>query len=232
MNASTRQGLRAGGTTLLLLGLSSGSCDKTAPPAPVWPAGTVLALNGVPIAGAEVDEIASTFALLEPQDSLLQLRRLALTRLMFPRIAAAGIDPARRAEMRTKAEEWRAQAVSGSMPKGPLAGPIEREGSGAFVELELVLWKAALDTEVGHWTPVLENVGGFQFLEVKKREEGPLPSLTRFTIGIFDFPYVDTSTRGQAVETALDHANLIIVDESWREAVPESWLYRLHARKP
>lgn len=236
MNASSRSRPRAGRLALLpgilVFGLPWSACEKSPPPPPSWPPGTVLVMNDEPIQPEEVDEIAGWFALLEPQDTPLQLRRLALTNFIFPRIAARGVDPMRRREMRDLAEACRRDAVAGTMPPGPLPGPMECEGTGAFVELGLLIWKAALDAEPGQWTPVLEDVGSYHFFRVKKREEGPLPSLMRFTIGTFDFPYLDPATGHAAVEVALDRSNLIILDENWREAVPAAWQYRLHARNP
>lgn len=220
------------GVLCLSLGLPGSGCEQASAPPRSWPAGTVLALNDVPIRAEEVDLIAGWFALLEPQDSVVQLRRLALTNFLFPRIAAQGIDPDRYRETRAQADAWRAAVVGGTLPSGPIAGPMETEGSGVFLDLGLPVWKAALDAPLGEWTEVVEGVGSLHLLRVKKREEGPLPSLTRFTIGTFDFLYLDPSTGREAVETALDRSKLTVVDESWREAVPASWQHRLHAQHP
>ena len=192
----------------------------------------MLVLNDVPIRAEEVDEACAPFALLEPQDTPLQLRKLALTGTVFPRVAAASIDPARREEARALAESYRRALESGAMPAGPLAGPMEVERTGTFREIGIVLWHAALDLEPGRWSAVLETPGSFHVLRVKDRKDSSLASLTRLTIGAFDFPFVQAETAKADLEAALDRAHLTILDPEWRDAVPAAWRYRLHVNDP
>jgi len=196
------------------------------------PAGTVLLVNDVPIRAEEVDRVGSDYALLEPQDSLLQLRRLALATTILPTIAAQGIDPEARTRARELAESYRAALVAGEMPSGPLAGPMELERSGRFSELGFLLWRNALPLQPGTWSEIFESPGSFHLLRVKSREEGSLPSLTRFTIGLFHFPYLKAETAQADTEAAIDRSRLSILDESWRDAVPASFRYRMHAENP
>lgn len=214
--------------------LGSLACQEAEEPAPIrsHPAGTVLVVNDVPILAEEVDSIGSDYALLEPQDSPLQLRRLALATTILPTIAAQGIDPEARTRARELAESYRAALVAGEMPSGPLAGPMELERSGQFSDLGFLLWRNALPLQPEAWSEIFESPGSFHLLRVKSREEGSLPSLTRFTIGLFHFPYLKAETAQADTEAALDRSRLSILDEAWRDAVPASFRYRMHAENP
>ena len=214
-------------------GLALGACTKAAPAtvAPSWPAGTVLVLDGEPISAAEVDRVGSAFATVEPTDSLAQLRRLALTNVIFPRIAAATANAERRASARALAEEYRAALTAGTTAPAPLAGPGEVDHEGRMTEIGLEVWCFALDAEIGKWSPVLETVGAFQIARVKKRVDGPSPGWTQFKVGVYDFPYVD-GDRHKAVDEAIDRSRLVFVDESWREVVPTAWIYRMRGGTP
>lgn len=196
------------------------------------PAGTVLVVNGVPILAEEVDRIGSDYALLEPQDSLLQLRRLALANAILPTIAARAIDPDGRTRARELAESYRAALLAGELPSGPLSGPMELERSGQFTDLGFLLWRTAMPLQPGTWSEILESPGSFHLLRVKSREEGSLPSLTRFTIGLFHFPYLKPETAHTDAEAAIDRSQLIILDETWRDAVPYALRHRMHAENP
>jgi hypothetical protein len=200
--------------------------------APVYPAGTVLAVNDLPISAEEVDRVGSDYALLEPQDSPLQLRRLALANVILPTAAARGIDPDARTRARELAEGYRSALLSGSLPEGPLAGPMEQERSGRFTDLGFLLWRTALPLEPGTWSEIFESPGSFHLLRVKSREEGSLPSLTAFTIGLFHFPYLKPETAHADTQAAIDRSRLIVVDEAWRDAVPYALRHRMNAENP
>jgi hypothetical protein len=205
---------------------------RTAEPARSFPAGTVLAFDDVPIRADDVDPIASAFAIVEPQDSPTQLRRLALANSVFPRIAATGIDSARRDAAEKLARSYRESLERGELPSGPLPGPMEIEREGAFKELGFEFWRVAIDLAPGVWSPVLETPGSFHILRVKSRKESSHPGRTRLTIGAFDFPYLDGATARADIEAALDRSRLTILDESWRDAVPAALRYRFHAESP
>jgi len=217
---------------------SSSTCREAESPASAgpagrsWPAGTVLVVNDVPILADDVDRIGSDYALIEPQDSLNQLRSLAIADTIVPKIAAQGIDPERRARARELAERYRESLLADALPSGPLTGPMEVERSGQFRDLGFALWRTAHPLAIGTWSEVLETPGCFHVLRVKSREEGSLPSLTRFTIGVFNFPYVDVETARADLEAAIDRSHLIILDDAWRYAVPAALRYRLHAENP
>ena len=219
---------------LALVLLGAVACRKTEAraTAPVYPAGTVLAVNDVPILAEEVDRLGSDYALLEPQDSLLQLRRLALANVILPTAAVQRIDPDARARARTLAESYRSSLLAGSLPEGPLTGPMETERSGQFTDLGFLIWRNALPLQPGTWSEIFESPGSFHLLRVKSREEGSLPSLTRFTIGLFHFPYLSAETAHTDTEAAIDRSQLHILDEAWRDAVPYALRHRMNAEKP
>jgi len=226
---------RALATSSLALALAcskpaSATASKPAPAA--FPAGTVLVMNDVPIRADEVEELASEYAMLEPHDTPTQLRRIALSLTIFPRIAAAAIDAGRRAGAQKLAEAYRAELKNGDMPPGPLTGPMENEHTGAFADLGFDFWRMAKDLQPGSWSPVFEAPGCFYVLRVKTRKEGSLPSLTRLTIGTFAFPYLDAATAQADIEAALDRSRLTILDDTWRDAVPAALRYRFHVESP
>jgi hypothetical protein len=231
MNPRVRPALVASAASLLLACSKREAAAQTTTPA-AWPAGTVLVLNDVPIRAEEVEELASSYAVLEPQDTPTQLRRLALSQSLFPRIAAAIIAPERRADALKLAESYRAALVAGQLPAGPLSGPMEVERTGAFVQLGFETWRAAIDLAPDAWSPVFETPGAFHVLRVKSRKEGSLASLTRLTIGAFDFPYLEAATVRTDLEAALDRSRLTILDDTWRDAVPAALRYRFHVESP
>ncbi|MFN0009269.1 MAG: hypothetical protein ACKVXR_15300 [Planctomycetota bacterium] len=214
------------------------ACDEAQDPATArahdraYPPGTVLVVNDVPIRAEEVDSVGSNYALLEPQDSLLQLRRLALATTILPTIAAQGIDPEARTRARELAQSYRAALLAGELPPGPLAGPMEVERTGQFTDLGFLLWRNVLPLQPGAWSEIFESPGSFHLARVKSREEGSLPSLTRFTIGLFHFPYLKAETAHADTEAAIDGSHLSILDEAWRDAVPAKLRYRMNAENP
>src|SRR5262245_46395179 len=142
---------------LCALGVSLAACGPEpagAPPKPVWPAGTVLALNGVAIAAEDVDELAQVYARLQPQFNEPHCRRLALTNVVFPRVAAQGIDAARREAALAQARAYAQSLASGDLAREALAGPAEVERSGVWKDLGLEAWSAAVDRLDDRWSEV------------------------------------------------------------------------------
>ena len=109
---------------------------------------------------------------------------------------------------------------------------MELERGGQFTDLGFLLWRTALSLEGGTWSEIFESPGSFHVLRVKTREEGSLPSLTRFTIGVFHFPYLQPETAHADTQSAMDRAHLSILDEAWRDAVPYELRHRMHAENP
>jgi hypothetical protein len=232
----TPRGSASSPALLLLLAIAACGEERNAETAAAerkdWPPDTVLVLNGRPILAEEVDRVGSDFALLEPQDTPLQLRRLAVSNVFIPLIAAQGIDADRRARAQALAQEYAAAIAKGELAPGPLAGPMEIEREGSFSGLGFAMWRTAVQLGVGEWSAILETPGSFHLIRVKSREEGSLPALTRFRIGAIDFPYLDAETAKADLEAALDRSRLTILDPTWRDAVPADWRYRLHVESP
>ena len=69
-----------------------------------WPAGCVLAVDDVPIFEEDVDRASAWIAMIEPQAAAPQLRRLALTNVVLPRVLAGFVAPEARAQALQEAE--------------------------------------------------------------------------------------------------------------------------------
>jgi hypothetical protein len=197
-----------------------------------WPAGTAFVLDGVTVDAAEVDRAAELIAQLEPQDSVLQLRRVALAKIVFPRLAARALEPEARERMRAKAEQWRAAIGRDEIPEGPLTGPLALERQGGVDAFGLELWRAVLDAPIGEWSPVIEALGSFHVFRVEERSTANTPGLVRIRARVYDFPYLDPETWKAQVEAALDRAELSIVDPAWRDVIPTWWQHRMRGRSP
>ena len=215
---------------ILLLALCA--CSKPPPPAPSWPAGTVLVLDGRPILAADVDQAANVIALLEPRDSIDQLRRLALTNVVLPTLAAQAIDPQRRAEAQHLAQEWKRAIDAGTTTQAPAVGPLLVERKGPMLTLGLELWNAAMELEPGHWTNVVETAGCFHIARLEQKGTAMLPGLVELTLSVYDFPYIEGAQAHDAIQARLDRAQLVYLDESWRALVPLSWQHRLRGGNP
>jgi len=215
----------------ILFALACAACDdsQTADRFPlVWPAGTVLALDERPIGAAEVDEAAGCLALLEPNDSLDQLRRLALTNVVLPRCAAQAIDPEARKQARALAEKVQQALAAHSEVHDAQSS----ERKGRMLDLGLELWNGALALEPGQWTNVVETAGCFHLARLKEKGTANLPGLVELTLEVYDFPYLPLAEARDRIEARLDHAHLRYVDESWRKLVPIAWQHRLQGGSP
>ncbi len=213
----------------LLLILALAACGSRKDGAqPVWPAGTVLALDDRPISAAEVEEAAGCIAQLEPRDSVDQLRRLALTNIVLPRCAAQAIDPQARLLAAKRAEEVQRALAAHTEVQDPR--PEERKG--AMLDLGLELWSALMALEPGQWTGVVETAGCFQIAQLKEKGAAPLPGLVELTAEVYAFPYVPAEDAHDRIEAQLDRSRLVYVDESWRALVPIAWQHKLRGGAP
>jgi hypothetical protein len=212
----------------VLLALLAACGEAPAPaPKPAHPAGTVLVFDGLPIRAEEVDVVASWFAQLEPRNSLEQLRRLALTNVIFPRLAATRIDPARREQAKLLAESYRKALSEGTELGGPLAGPLLETRSGRMLDLGMEIWNAALELPLGEWSAVLETAGAFHLVRPVKHGAGDTPALIELTVEVYDFPYLDPEHVRTQIREQLDRSRLESVDPAWWELVPTAWRHRL-----
>lgn len=210
--------------------LALAACSEPASPAAarVWPAGTVLAVDDQAITLEEVDEVAGWFAMLEPQFTLPQLRRLALTNQVLPLAAARAREPDRRAAAKRQAEETRAVLASGGTPAERT--PSTREGG--WRSIGLTVWRAAIDVPTNSWSAVVESPGAFHVFSVTARPPARTPADTSFTITAYDFGYLDPSAGQSALAGTLARSRLTFVDESWRDFVPTEMQYRFRGGTP
>jgi len=183
----------------------------------------VLALGERPIQAAEVDEAAGIIALLQPRDSVDQLRRLALTNVVLPRCAAQAIDPEARVLAQKRASEAQRTLAAGTV----LMDPLGTERKGAMLQLGLELWNALMPLAPGDWTPVVETPGCFQVARLKEKGTAALPGQVELTVEVYDFPYLPAEEAHDRIQAQLDRSRLVYVDESWREFVPIAWQHKL-----
>jgi hypothetical protein len=192
-----------------------------------WPADTVLALNGDPITLDEVDAAASIIARAENHHALPHLRRLALTNLVFPRLAARQLAGAQRRDAAlAEARAWRAAQVAGAAP-GPLAEPQAELVQDGFDRAGLELWDWALDAEPGTWSEPIETCGVWRVARVLERGVGLRPLDVPLKVDVRTFPWDPAPSFRRDVEAHLDRARLEYVDEAWRDLVPTIWQRRL-----
>lgn len=213
-------------------GKESSSVKGAPTVAPAMPVGTVLMLDAQPITEEEVDRVAGAFARLQPQYVLAHCRRLALTNVVFPEVAARTVDPGRRETARALAEQYEAGLRAGTLSPGPLAGPTEKERSGGVKELGLEAWAAVIDAPVGTWSSVLETPGAFELVRLVERTPATAAFDVQMKVGVFTFPYIDEAAVHDAIDAALDRSTLVFVDPSWSDYVPSPWQHRLHAQTP
>lgn len=207
--------------TALAAACSRGSATADAPPAArTFPEGTVLLVDGVALAAAEVEALADGVALLFPEYSRLHARRLALTNELLPRLAGRSLEPARWEEARA--------ACAASEPRAEGA----RRYQGNFGLLGLGLWDTARRLEPGTWSAPCEIFGRFARVRLEGRDGNPDARAEELDISLLEFPYLDAAEAKDAYERALDRAVLEIVDPAWREAVPEAWQHRMRADNP
>lgn len=221
----------------LVAWIGAASCDPAATPsaAPTptpWPAGTVLALDGSPIRAEEVDEVAARIAVIEPGYEVPHLRRLALTNVVLPRLAAIHLGADRRDRARERMDQCHALLAAGADVPAPYTGfrLEEREGGYGDVGMECFDW--ALTGEIGRWSPVHETIGAFEAYKVEERSTAATPKKTRVRVTVCYVPYLDPTDWHDQVDKKLDRSKLVFVDESWRDLVPEIWKHRLRGETP
>lgn len=239
IDRTSRAPLRASVASAACVLALLGACSPSAPAQPKEPVthanlppGTVMVLNDVPIRAEEIDTVAGWFARFEPQNSLTQCRRLALTNTIFPRIAAQGLDPARRERARQQALEYERAIRDGTLAPGPIAGPMEFEREGSAKQIGLDAWAATVDAQPLVWSSVHETPGSFEIVRLKERGHEASALWVRLKVGVLEFPYIDEVGGFQQISAALDASKLVILDPAWKDDVPIVWQQRLHVDSP
>lgn len=193
-----------------------------------WPVGTVLAVDDVPINVEEVDHESIWIQPIEPGVSAPQLRRLALTNIVLPRLISRLMAPSEHTAARQEADETLAR-----LRAGEFVGPPNPEGgvgtriTGGWQELGIVAWGVALELEDGAWSEVVEDCGRFFVLRRLKRIEGVMPIATRVEVDLFSFPWLPLEDLRDSVDRAHAEHALTIVDPEWKAIVPELIQYRM-----
>jgi hypothetical protein len=199
-----------------------------------WPAGTVLVVGKTPITVEDVDEYTPMMALLEPQSSEKQLRRLALTQVVLPRTLGRDLaDPAERDHARKAAENALADLRAAKW-----VGPPAPDSSGGTLlegnldEIGMARWKHAIDLEQDQWSEPFEELGCYTIIKRLGRTDGPVPLATRFKLEVVSFIYLPLETGSKQVQEAYDKEHLEILDPEWRSIVPELLQYKMGAHSP
>jgi hypothetical protein len=206
-------------------GVGTSSAEATAQ---AWPSGTVLALNGEPILASEVDEMASIIARVEPHHALPNLRRIALTNIVLPLLAARQVaGPERRASALDRARAWQAALAAGTAPPTPVAPPRQEQIEGGYGALGLRVWDWALDAPIGAWSQPIEQPGAWYLAKVVERRPGLRPSDVVLKADVAVFDWVESDTYRADAEAHLDRSKLEYVDAAWRDVVPTLWQRRL-----
>ena len=228
--------MRPAAELALLVAALAASCTPPAP-APVsytWPAGTVLAVEGVPITAEEVDLASVYVERIHPGSSPAQLRRLALTNVALPRAVSRVLAPELYARARESALATLATVKAGQPLVGPPSDGLEvsQRITGGWSELGLLAWGIAMDLPEGEWSEPIEEVGHFILLRRVAHKDGPVPIATQVTVDAFVFPWLASDRVQREVDAAYDHCKLTIVDPEWRAIVPEHTQYRMGVHKP
>ncbi|MCB9915672.1 MAG: hypothetical protein H6828_11065 [Planctomycetes bacterium] len=197
-----------------------GACDAATPPAPSWPAGTVLAVDGEPVRAEQVERHLEAMGRLDPAYAADYRRRWVLTEVVLPlaygraRAEASAREAARRA----------AEAYVAEGGQDAVAGPPEPPLAGTWKTLGLDLWLEVQGLEPGQSTGVVELPGRFVVAELLARDGDAYGGRERFELRLHAFPYV---AEPAALATALLEADLVIVDPAWEELVPGFWKYHM-----
>ncbi|MEZ6016426.1 MAG: hypothetical protein R3F49_15010 [Planctomycetota bacterium] len=213
----------AGWVAAACLGGLAGCSDEplAAPAGPEYPAGTVLAIEGVPIGAEEVDRWAQVTAVLEPDKVQRHWRRLALSNVVLPMRAAEALDPEGR--QGAFAEATRLRGLASELDRLPDDAKLRDVATGSWSQIGLIDWETARELEVGAWSPVYETPGGWAFFRVleKPAEWGPIAPVTIERAHVF---YLDPEGLRTLVADALHKLTIDIVDPEWEPLVPPIYL--------
>lgn len=225
---------RATGVCLALL---AWACERTAEapaPPPVYPAGTVLAVDGVPVSQAEVDRWAAVTAAIEPDKVQAHWRRLALANVVLPLRTSESLDPEGRRAAFAHAQRLRGLATE--LDRIPDDAEVHDVGFGTWAQVGLVDWEVARGLEVGEWSDVYETPGGWAFLRLLERPdvapEADLGSQAVLRFERVHVFYLAPEGLRTLVDEALRSLPIEIVDPAWEPLVPPIYLQHTVQRTP
>ena len=221
----------------LCLGLCSyvwiAACEETKS-ADTWPAGTVVAIDHVPISADEIAGAVAAVILVEPQWSEVHLKRLAFNEIALPRaIVRTRVADSERDKARRSIDEEFARIAGGAQFGPPTNnGAIGHEVSGSWKQIGLLAWGTAMNLENGAWSEVIEVPGAFLRLRTLSRKDGPEPAATEFILDTIEAPYAEKSNSKTNRTDELEKHRLTIVDPAWDAIVPERTKYLMGIRQP
>ena len=201
------------------------SCGPATPPATEWPAGTVLAVDGLALSGAEVDQVTAWVAAVLPSASEKEHRRRALTGHLFPRLTAEAAFASERTQALARAEQTLAD-----LRETPAAVDSARVVSGDWGTIGLEVWAALQEARSGEWIGPLAGIGRLRLARCLERTPGPHPGLDLFEIEVRDFPFVPPGTDRNVLAEMTWDAELTIVDPAYERIVPLAWRANMQAQ--
>ena len=197
--------------------------EEARAPARDWPAGTVVAVDEVPVSLDEVDLASVWIERIEPGAAGRQLRRLALTNVSLLRALAEAAAPEERLAARAEAEAQIERLRAGQTGPPTAEGGYGEVADGNWQLLGIPLWGRAFDWIEGEWH-LIEEPGRFLVARRLARADQPHPTATSIRVDSFAFPWLP---EGFDLDASMEEHRLTIVDPEWREIVPERTQYRM-----
>ena len=208
----------------MLLALACGSaCDDEAPLAVAWPAGTIVAVDGEPILGHEVDDHIEAMLDIQPAFGETQRRRMVLLHVTLPRAYARVHGGAPREAARAEAEGWLASLDAGHDVESQWQRLV-----GNWDEIGLPLWLAVRELEPGERIGVIELPGRFVVARLEGRDRNANPAHERLQVLLESFFYVE---RPETLVQDYLNGTLEIVDPAWSEVVPDFVEYEMKSEE-
>ena len=208
-----------------LVGCDGGEGDVDPQPPVVWPPGTALAVDDLPIPAAFIEEAAGRVALIYPDRSRDFHLRGAVGDFVLPWAALRVAYP--EARERAKADcaaAWEALSAGQGIPAG--LEPIEHTGN--IQELTLIYWAVARELEVGQWAEPLERRGHFALVQLTGRGGWELGEAEEeLSLRVLEFGYLPPDYSPTSMEEALEAARLTVVDPAFDKIIPEALRYKM-----
>ncbi|MEO6708432.1 MAG: hypothetical protein ABI054_11805 [Planctomycetota bacterium] len=206
--------------------LALGACHED-PSAREWPAGTLVAIDDVPVTASEVAQDMLSVMLIEPESGEVQWKRQAFNAVSLPRaVQRAQVSKDARDKARRSIDEQFER-----IEKGTLIGPrqdgkvLGRAMEGTWQILGLTVWGNAMALERDQWSEVLEEPGGFVRVRLLERRETLEPAYTWLRVDRIEASYLLTDPTWRPRDEELQKHRLTILDPAWDTIVPERVKY-------
>jgi len=210
------------------------SCEKSpgTPGSPVavtatWPDGTVLAVGGEPISGAEVDRYVEMVHVIEPHLVKQDHRRKALANVVLPIAVGRALVPKvdRDAAFREAQRLLSEARETGTLPEGAVEAQYL---TGTWKEIGMTIWNEAQSTAPDSFTAVIETPGAWTFAKVLATNAvpgEPFGPLTQVTVQRYDVYYYDREGMRNLIEDGLKELPFEVIDPEWEAVIPPLYLY-------